>query len=59
VGTFAIGASGAANAALFAIAALAGEDSGLAQRLTAWRNGRRDEVLAQTLESEAARDELQ
>jgi 5-(carboxyamino)imidazole ribonucleotide mutase len=50
VATFAIGASGAANAALFAIATLATTDPALAERLTAWRNSRRDEVLAQTLE---------
>ena len=49
VATFAIGAAGAANAALFAIATLATTDAALAERLTAWRNSRRDEVLAQTL----------
>jgi 5-(carboxyamino)imidazole ribonucleotide mutase len=51
VGTLAIGASGAANAALLAIATLATTDAALAERLTAWRNARRDEVLAQTLEA--------
>ena len=50
VATFAIGAAGAANAALFAIATLASTDAALAERLTAWRNSRRDEVLAQSLE---------
>jgi 5-(carboxyamino)imidazole ribonucleotide mutase len=49
VATFAIGAPGAANAALFAIATLATTDPDLADRLTAWRNSRRDEVLAQSL----------
>jgi 5-(carboxyamino)imidazole ribonucleotide mutase len=49
VGTFAIGASGAANAALFAIGILATTDPALAGRLTAWRTSRRDEVLSQTL----------
>lgn len=37
VATFAIGAAGAGNAALFAIAMLALEDRGLAQQLTAFR----------------------
>jgi len=50
VATFAIGAPGAANAALFAIATLATTDPELAARLTAWRSARRDEVLAQSLE---------
>ena len=51
VATFAIGASGAANAGLFAVAMLATEDPALAEKLIAWRNSRRDEVLAQTLEA--------
>lgn len=50
VATFAIGAAGAANAALFAIATLATSDPALSERLIAWRNARRDEVLAQSLE---------
>ncbi|WP_263373618.1 5-(carboxyamino)imidazole ribonucleotide mutase [Granulicella aggregans] len=50
VATFAIGAPGAANAALFAVATLAATDPDLAARLTAWRNARRDEVLTQSLE---------
>ncbi|HCL85340.1 MAG TPA: 5-(carboxyamino)imidazole ribonucleotide mutase, partial [Comamonadaceae bacterium] len=37
VATFAIGAAGAANAALFAVALLANEDAGLRDRLTAFR----------------------
>lgn len=37
VATFAIGVAGAANAALFAIAMLAGADRALAARLTRWR----------------------
>jgi len=52
VATFAIGASGAANAALFAIATLAATDPALAERLIAFRAARRDEVLAQTLTEE-------
>jgi len=50
VGTLAIGAPGAANAALLAIAILAATDPALAATLTAWRAARRDDVLAQTLE---------
>lgn len=50
VATFAVGPAGAANAALFAIASLATSDAALAEKLTAWRNSRRDEVLAQSLE---------
>lgn len=50
VATFAIGAPGAANAALYAIATLATTNPALATRLTTWRNSRRDEVLAQSLE---------
>ena len=46
VATFAIGEAGAANAALFAIAMLAGTDAALADRLTAFR----------ARQSEAARD---
>ena len=46
VATFAIGEAGAANAALFAIAMLAGTDAALAERLTAFR----------ARQSEAARD---
>jgi 5-(carboxyamino)imidazole ribonucleotide mutase len=50
VATLAIGASGAANAGLLAIQILATTDAALQNKLTAWRNTRRDEVLAQTLE---------
>jgi 5-(carboxyamino)imidazole ribonucleotide mutase len=52
VGTLAIGASGAANAALLAIAVLATTDAALREKLIAWRESRRDEVLAQTLSDE-------
>ena len=38
VATFAIGAAGAANAALFAVAMLANEDKALRTRLEAWRS---------------------
>ena len=37
VATFAIGAAGAANAALFAVAMLAGSDAALRAKLDAWR----------------------
>jgi 5-(carboxyamino)imidazole ribonucleotide mutase len=49
VGTLAIGKPGAANAALLAISILALEDRGLRDRLCAWRDARKDAVLAQTL----------
>jgi len=49
VGTLAIGKPGAANAALFAAEILALTDDDLRARLKAWREERRDEVLAQTL----------
>jgi 5-(carboxyamino)imidazole ribonucleotide mutase len=50
VGTLAVGKAGAANAALLAAAILALEDPHLGARLAAWREGRRREVLAQTLD---------
>ena len=53
VGTLAIGAAGAANAALLAVAVLATTDAALLEKLIAWRAARRDEVLAQTLNDEA------
>jgi 5-(carboxyamino)imidazole ribonucleotide mutase len=46
VGTLAIGAPGAANAALLAARILAGGDPALRERLRAWQQARRDEVLA-------------
>ncbi|ATZ10943.1 5-(carboxyamino)imidazole ribonucleotide mutase [Erwinia amylovora] len=45
VGTLAIGKAGAANAALLAAQILALHDSGLALRLTDWRQAQTDEVL--------------
>lgn len=50
VATFAIGEAGAANAALFAIALLAGEDAHLAQALNAFRAKQTQTVLDMTLE---------
>ncbi len=53
VGTLAIGASGAANAALLAVAMLATTDPALQAKLVARREAIRDEVLAETLEEDA------
>ena len=47
VGTLAIGKPGAANAAILAAQIVAIHDPALRQRLRAWRDARRDEVLAQ------------
>ncbi|MBP8814063.1 MAG: 5-(carboxyamino)imidazole ribonucleotide mutase [Laribacter sp.] len=49
VATFAIGEAGAANAGLFAVAMLAGQDPQLAARLKAFRAEQRDSVLAMSL----------
>jgi 5-(carboxyamino)imidazole ribonucleotide mutase len=49
VGTLAIGKPGAANAALLAIEILATTDPALREKLRAWREARRQEVLAQEL----------
>src|SRR5271170_3630084 len=49
VGTLAIGKPGAANAALFAAQILATADQGLRDRLHAWRESRKEEVLAAEL----------
>jgi 5-(carboxyamino)imidazole ribonucleotide mutase len=46
VATLAIGKPGAANAALFAISILATQDVELRRKLGAWRDARRQEVLA-------------
>jgi 5-(carboxyamino)imidazole ribonucleotide mutase len=54
VGTLAIGASGAMNAGLLAVAMLATTDAGLQRKLVAWRAARRDEVLAQVLDEDEA-----
>src|SRR5947208_2353230 len=52
VGTLAIGASGAMNAGLLAVAMLATTDAALQKRLVEWRAARRDEVLAQVIEED-------
>ena len=54
VGTLAIGAAGAMNAALLAVAMLATTDAALQAKLVAWRAARRDEVLGHTVGDEAA-----
>jgi 5-(carboxyamino)imidazole ribonucleotide mutase len=54
VGTLAIGASGAANAALLAVAMLATTDPALQQKLIARRAATRDAVLAEELEEGGA-----
>ena len=49
VATFAIGEAGAANAALFAMSMLANNDQALAEKLSAFRDSQRDQVLAKVL----------
>jgi 5-(carboxyamino)imidazole ribonucleotide mutase len=49
VATFAIGEAGAANAALFAVAMLAREDAGVAEKLKAFRRQQVETVLAMKL----------
>ena len=50
VGTLAVGKAGAANAGLLAAEILALGDAALRARLAAWREARKREVLAQTLD---------
>ena len=54
VGTLAIGASGAANAALLAVAMLATTDVHLQNKLIVRREAARDQVLAESLEDDGA-----
>ncbi|PXV83339.1 5-(carboxyamino)imidazole ribonucleotide mutase [Nitrosomonas eutropha] len=49
VATFAIGEAGAVNAALFAVAMLAGKDTVLAEKLDQFRKDQADSVAAMTL----------
>jgi 5-(carboxyamino)imidazole ribonucleotide mutase len=49
VGTLAIGAAGAANAAILAAEILGIHDPALRDRLRTWRDTRRDEVMGDTL----------
>jgi 5-(carboxyamino)imidazole ribonucleotide mutase len=50
VATFAIGAAGAANAALFAVAMLANTDAALRDKLLAWRARQTDAARAMSVE---------
>jgi 5-(carboxyamino)imidazole ribonucleotide mutase len=52
VATLAIGAAGAANAGLLAVAILATTDPELQAKLVAWRAARSEEVLARGIEDE-------
>ena len=54
VATFAIGAAGAANAALFAVAMLANENPVLRQQLQQWRQAQTEAARAMTLPPLAA-----
>jgi len=54
VGTLAIGAAGAMNAGLLAVAILATTDGALQEKLIAWRAAQRDEVLGQVLSDSEA-----
>ena len=54
VGTLAIGEAVAVNAALMAIAVLAGTDAPLRDRLEQWRAAREQAVLNETLETQAS-----
>jgi 5-(carboxyamino)imidazole ribonucleotide mutase len=49
VATFAIGKAGATNAALFAVAILAGSRPELRKKLHAWRDGQAERILSETL----------
>lgn len=49
VATFAIGKPGAGNAALFAVALLAGSDAKLGERLAAWRKEQAEKLLAEEI----------
>jgi 5-(carboxyamino)imidazole ribonucleotide mutase len=54
VATFAIGAAGAANAALFAVAMLANEDGALRTRLEAFRSRQTEAARAMSLPPDPA-----
>ncbi len=56
VGTLAIGASGAANAGLLAVAMLGTTDKALQEKLVARRAATRDKVLVETLDGFESRD---
>jgi 5-(carboxyamino)imidazole ribonucleotide mutase len=54
VGTLAIGTAGAANAAILAAEILGLHDPSLRDRLRAWREARREEVMGSTLPADPA-----
>jgi 5-(carboxyamino)imidazole ribonucleotide mutase len=49
VATFAVGKAGAGNAALFAIAILAGKRPDLGQKLKSWRKAQADKLIAESI----------
>ena len=49
VATFAVGKAGAGNAALFAVAILAGKRPELAEKLSAWRKAQADRLLNESV----------
>jgi 5-(carboxyamino)imidazole ribonucleotide mutase len=49
VATFAVGKAGAGNAALFAVAVLAGRRPELGQKLVSWRKARAEELLRESV----------
>jgi 5-(carboxyamino)imidazole ribonucleotide mutase len=49
VATFAVGKAGAGNAALFAVAVLAGKRPELAQKLVTWRKNKAEELLKESV----------
>jgi len=49
VATFAVGKAGAGNAALFAIAILAGRSPELARKLVSWREAKAEELLSESI----------
>jgi 5-(carboxyamino)imidazole ribonucleotide mutase len=49
VATFAVGKAGAGNAALFAVAVLAGKRPPLAEKLAAWRKQQAEKLLKESV----------
>jgi 5-(carboxyamino)imidazole ribonucleotide mutase len=49
VATFAVGKAGAGNAALFAVAVLAGKRPDLGQKLKTWRKAQADKLIAESV----------
>jgi 5-(carboxyamino)imidazole ribonucleotide mutase len=50
VATFAVGKAGAGNAALFAVALMAGKRPELREKLKAWRKAKAEKLLAETID---------